>query len=181
MLSENDYDLLDRCTSRNSAFDKKYMVTSEGVIVYGSVHIGSMDLTEIPFKFRLVHGFFNCSGNKLTSLFNSPEWVQSTFNCSSNLLETLDGVPNTMRNLSCTNNNIKTYKALRGVHFDNIFTSPTRLTPFDEIYLDSTNFEEEYGDLFQYVPRDKIFFGDRERKRRDRGILKLASLVKAKY
>lgn len=50
-------------------------------------------LVYIPIRFGKVSGDFNCSGNKLTSLYGAPKEVGEGYYCYSNRLTSLDGSP----------------------------------------------------------------------------------------
>jgi hypothetical protein len=52
-----------------------------------------MNLIEIPIKFGIIKGSFDCSVNKLLSLKNSPKKVFGNFSCSDNKLTSLIGGP----------------------------------------------------------------------------------------
>jgi len=64
--------------------------------VNGNVNLSYRVLTKLPIKFRNVSGFFDCSGNNLTSLEGCPEMVGGDFNCSCNNLTSLLGSPKTV-------------------------------------------------------------------------------------
>lgn len=49
---------------------------------------------------------FNCSNNKLTSLFGGPEIVNNTFDCVNNYLKTLEHGPSKCGVLDCENNKL---------------------------------------------------------------------------
>lgn len=74
---------------------KKYTINPDlSVDVDSSVNISNKDLTEIPIVFNKVSAYFDCSGNKLTTLEGCPRYVGKWFNCSSNQLTSLDYSPN---------------------------------------------------------------------------------------
>ena len=57
------------------------------------VDISCQNLKEIPIKFGIVNGNFNCGYNELTSLEGCPEVVNSNFDCSDNELKILEYFP----------------------------------------------------------------------------------------
>jgi len=71
------------CTAMNDKFDK------------------------LPFKFRKVHGYFNCGYNDLKTLENCPDVVYGDFYCYNNLLTSLEFAPNIVTgSFSCQRNSI---------------------------------------------------------------------------
>lgn len=71
---------------------KKYTINDDGTVdVDGDVDLFNNGLTELPFKFGKVTGYFNCGLNKLTSLVGSPKYVGGYFSCYNNKLKTLEG------------------------------------------------------------------------------------------
>jgi hypothetical protein len=61
--------------------------------VTGDVNLSNKKLTELPFKFGKVKGFFWCDNNKLTSLEGAPLEVGLSFHCNNNKLTSLEGAP----------------------------------------------------------------------------------------
>ena len=77
--------------------------------VYGGVFISGELFSKIPLKFNEVRGYFNCAGNKLTTLLGSPEYVGGSFDCQGNKLTTLLGGPKYVgSNFDCSDNNLTT-------------------------------------------------------------------------
>jgi hypothetical protein len=71
-----------------------YTINSDGSIdVDGDVDLSDYNLTELPLKFNIVSGYFDCSYNKLTSLDGCPNHVGGHFYCDNNELTYLDGYP----------------------------------------------------------------------------------------
>lgn len=75
--------------------DKYDINEDETIDVIGSAKFGkNMDfLKELPLKFNMVSGDFDCSKLSLESLKGSPIEVGGTFNCSYNRLSTLEYLP----------------------------------------------------------------------------------------
>ena len=75
---------------------KNYIINSQGEIdVDGNVDLEGIDITELPYKFRRVIGYFSvrCCEN-LTSLKNCPTYIGRSFNCSyCSQLDSLEGCP----------------------------------------------------------------------------------------
>ena len=63
------------------------------VDVNTGVYIDNKNLSEIPVKFGIINGNFNCSFNNLISLKGSPEIVGRSFDCSYNKLISLEYAP----------------------------------------------------------------------------------------
>ena len=51
------------------------------------------NLTQLPVKFGVVTGYFDCNGNQLTTLRGAPERVDGDFSCHYNQLTTLEFAP----------------------------------------------------------------------------------------
>lgn len=58
-------------------------------------------------KFGHVTGYFDCSGNQITSLKGAPQTIDGYFNCDDNNLVTLEGAPNKSGGLSFKNNKLE--------------------------------------------------------------------------
>lgn len=66
----------------------------DGSIDYGgNLSLKGQNLSLIPFKFRHVFGYFDCSNNKLYSLKNCPEIIDGTFYCSNNPIRIIEYLP----------------------------------------------------------------------------------------
>ena len=64
------------------------------VDIDGSFDCSEQGLTDFKgVRFGTVSGYFDCDGNRLTSLVGSPESVGGDFFCSYNQLSSLDGAP----------------------------------------------------------------------------------------
>ena len=83
-----------------------------GVVnVTGDVDISAMELTEIPWRFGTVTGYFVCSDNKWISLKNSPTSVGGGFYCNGNQLKSLQYCPESVDgDFNCGNNQLKSLK-----------------------------------------------------------------------
>lgn len=96
----------------------------------GDLNLGGFGLTKLPdiLKDIVVGGFFNCGGNKLTSLENCPPIIGAGFNCSNNKLTSLEGGPDTVRgNYFCINNNLTNLKGAPKKIYGDFFCSINRL------------------------------------------------------
>jgi len=89
---------------------RNYTINSDGTVdVYGSINLSLRGLTKLPLKFGKIDGWFDCSGNQLTTLEGSPIEVTSSFICSDNQLVTLEGSPKEVgRDFDCGNNQLTT-------------------------------------------------------------------------
>lgn len=85
------------------------LINEDGTITFiGHVDLSGLGLKKIPFKFKNVHGDFNCSINNLERLTNAPEQVGGTFNCSTNKLTSLKYSPKVIsEDFICTQNNLE--------------------------------------------------------------------------
>ena len=75
---------------------KNYTINSKGEIdVDGNVDLGWKSITELPYKFGKVEGFFEVDRcPHLISLKNSPNYVRGYFSCSGNInIKSLEGCP----------------------------------------------------------------------------------------
>ena len=91
---------------------KNYVINDDLTVdVNNNVNISHKNLEEIPVKFGIIIGDFNCHDNKLTSLEGCPQIVNSGFNCSKNNLTNLEGCPQIVNSsFNCSNNNLKSLK-----------------------------------------------------------------------
>jgi hypothetical protein len=86
---------------------RNYTIVDGLVNVDGGVNLYSRRLTQLPVRFGIVTGFFDCGNNKLTTLEGSPKEVGGYFVCSSNKLTDLTGSPNTVGGyFDCSNNEL---------------------------------------------------------------------------
>jgi hypothetical protein len=147
-----------------------YNINDDGSIdVKGDVNFDGLKLTEIPFKFRNVSGYFDCSNNQLTSLESAPNSVGSIFSCSNNKLTSLKGAPSSVGGcFYCSNNQLTS-----------LLGAPNTVGGYFNCY-DNPNLP--YSELYKIVDRVKgnIYYSnntaeDKYKIRRDRdikGILK---------
>ena len=63
------------------------------VDIHESISLQGMELSELPFKFGNIDGYFDCSDNKLTTLKGCPKSVVGFFDCSNNELISLEHGP----------------------------------------------------------------------------------------
>jgi len=73
----------------------RYEITNDFMIdVDGDVDLSdSLETDEIPYKFGIVTGYFNCSRNGLTSLKNCPDEVGGDFDFSENRVTNFEFAP----------------------------------------------------------------------------------------
>ena len=112
---------------------RKHEVRSDGsVSVEGDVNLTYLDLVRIPFKFRVVTGYFNCYNNNLTSLEGAPKEVRGNFSCSNNKLTSLEGAPKEVRgNFSCSNNKLTSLEGAPKEVRGNFSCSNNKLTSLE--------------------------------------------------
>lgn len=75
---------------------KGYTINDDySIDVDGHVNLSGFALTKIPIKFNIVNGYFNCNGNRLVDLENSPRRVMGNFFCINQYgnLKSLKGAP----------------------------------------------------------------------------------------
>lgn len=105
---------------------KSYRVNEDlSIDVIGNVNLSKKNFTNIPVKFNIVKGnfdcshnmlteilfapvkvnYFDCSQNKLVSLKGAPQYVEATFKCNNNKLLSLDHAPQTIElDFNCSYN-----------------------------------------------------------------------------
>ena len=86
-----------------------YVISEDfSVIVHGSVNLnGKLDGKKLPFRFKMVDGYFDISNNFLKTLEGCPEIVTKDFNCSKNNLDSLFDAPKEVGDFDCSDNNLK--------------------------------------------------------------------------
>jgi hypothetical protein len=73
---------------------ENYVINQDLTVdVNGKVNLSHKNLKDFPIQFGLVKNEFDCSYNKLTSLFGAPHTVKSHFKCNNNKLKTLEFGP----------------------------------------------------------------------------------------
>lgn len=98
-----------------SAILRRHTGQSPTISIYGSLNIegnidGSSSLKELPYKFEMISGSFNCSLNKLESLKNFPDTIGGSLNCSYNELKSLDSCSEIFGSFNCSNNKLETLR-----------------------------------------------------------------------
>lgn len=79
------------------------------VTVQGNVNLNEkLNGKKLPIKFKMVDGYFDISNNNLTTLEGCPKIVTKDFNCSKNKLVSLFDGPTEAGEFDCSHNNIKT-------------------------------------------------------------------------
>jgi len=102
--------------------------------VNDNVDLYDKDLTKIPFKFRNVAGYFNCSYNKLTSLEGCPKTVGGSLFCYSNNLTSLEGCPETLGgDFTCSYNNLTSLEGCTETVLGDFYCSDNNLTSLEGI------------------------------------------------
>lgn len=82
-----------------------YTITKNGVNVNTAVDINDLKLTDIPFKFNKIKGYFDISDNQLTNLNFCPKIVEGDFYCKRNNITSLEGAPEIVEgNFDCYEN-----------------------------------------------------------------------------
>jgi hypothetical protein len=101
----------------------------------GNLNLNEKGLIELPeiLKDVIVNGYFNCAGNKLTNLKNSPKYVAGDFYCNDNGLTSLEGVTEIIGGSFYCNHNKLT--SLAG--------APKKVGPFFKCSNNAVKFTEE--------------------------------------
>ena len=87
---------------------KNYVINEDLVVdVNGDVSLLFKELTEIPFQFGKVNGYFICSSNNFTSLKGCPEIINGDFYCYKNKLTSLEGCPEEIKGYFYCDDNLK--------------------------------------------------------------------------
>lgn len=127
--------------------------------VHGRVDLSNKELYEIPLKFNNIYGDFLINMNNLTSLKNSPKYIEGGFSCYSNDLKSLENCPEcTVINFGF--NNIKTIEFLN----KNIKRIYCESTPFNKIWSlfkddsNSTYYIEMLNDYKCFSGEDIILY-----------------------
>lgn len=78
------------------------------VTAHGNVNLdGKIKGPKLPVKFEVVDGYFSISNNNLLGLEGSPQKVAKEFNCSNNKITSLFGGPIVVGDFNCSNNELK--------------------------------------------------------------------------
>ena len=95
---------------------KNYTINNDGTIdVDDNVGLYHKGLSNIPFKFGRVTGYFDCSRNELTSLEGCPKEVVGYFTCDYNKLKDLIGGPQEVGgSYHCDGNQLETLEGCAG-------------------------------------------------------------------
>jgi hypothetical protein len=109
-----------------------YMISEDFYItVQGNVNLHErLNGSKLPVKFKMVDGYFDISNNNLTTLEGCPKTVTKDFNCSKNKLNSLFECPVEVGDFDCSHNQLKTLsyspKEVRG-SFDCSFNELTSI------------------------------------------------------
>ena len=112
---------------------ENYTINSDGTIdVDGNVNLHDRGLTQIPFNFRNVTGYFHCGSNLLTSLKGCPKDVGEYFYCTYNKLKNLIGGPQLVYgDYWCNYNELETLEGCAGDIKGGFNCSCNKLTDLD--------------------------------------------------
>lgn len=86
-----------------------YMISADLYItVQGNVNLNQkLKVNKLPVKFKMVDGYFDISNNGLVSLDGCPKVVTRDFNCSKNKLNSLFEGPSEVGDFDCSFNQLK--------------------------------------------------------------------------
>jgi hypothetical protein len=136
-----------------------YTINSDGSIdVDGNINLNYKSLYKLPLKFNRVSGWFDCTGNHLTSLEGCPKYVGSGFSCSTNKLTNLEGCPNYVgRKFMCCYNDLTSLEGCPSYIGSDFDCSNTNITSLEgcpyirgEFEFDNTPISSLIIDLFDY-------------------------------
>ncbi len=140
---------------------KSYIIHDNGYIdVNGSVDLINMGFRQIPLKFGRVSGSFNCHGNVLETLKNSPYFVGGNFICDHNDLKNLEGGPEEVDgHYDCGNNRLISLSGCAAEIGGNLYCSNNiKLTNLNissnivgNIDIDNTNIRKENFDFYGHI------------------------------
>lgn len=191
MLTDKQEEFLSRCCfmldhKRAIKCGNCHLINGR-VNVVGHVMLSNEQLRyneDIPVKFGRVTGNFSIADNYLTELGDwCPKVVGGYFSCANNRLRSLSGIPISVKEyINATNNPIETFSALRETTFSYIsIGEPFQHCEFVDLYDYLDKHEKKISaDIYKYVPQEKVFIPE-VFTQNAKGLLKLASLIKAKY
>jgi hypothetical protein len=99
----------------------------DSIDVNGNVHISYKELEEIPIKFNIIYGGFECDNNELTSLFNSPSKARYYF-CNNNYLTSLEYCSEVIYSLDCSNNELESLIGATKILKEDFYCADNKLT-----------------------------------------------------
>lgn len=105
----NENEIIEICKKYNI---NKYVIRKDmSIDVMEDVKLNNLDLTRLPLKFNEVHGDFDCSINRLVTLYGSPKVVVGKFDFSANDITSLMHSPNEVHgNFDCSFNSLSSFK-----------------------------------------------------------------------
>lgn len=142
------------------------------VNVDGHVWLGERNLKQLMVKFNCVTGGFDCSKNKLTTLYGCPQKCNN-FACSHNQLKSLQYCPEEVLggNFDCSNNDLETVsygpqkvKIVMGLGF-NASNNPKigqwQKAKLDKwlLYQENIKAIQKQKNLIEHILEDKSFSG----------------------
>jgi hypothetical protein len=104
----SEQDIIEICNKYGIVdFTIGYDIDGLYVDVDGDVRLFYNNLEELPMRFGMVSGNFNCNSNRLISLVGSPRVVGGDFNCNGNGLTSLEFSPISVGgDFNCVNNEL---------------------------------------------------------------------------
>ena len=139
--------------------DGEWELNTKGeVVVMGNVDLRkSTSVLDIPYKFDIVLGDFDCSNCSLSTLKNAPNEISGSFLAKGNTLKTLEGLPTTIKGYS-TNSKTYTHSNVCDVMKNPLVTLEHFNNEFNCLYFDYT---ESIINYFKTADLDSIIFWDK--------------------
>ena len=120
-----------------------------GLVNVGNVNLRDRGLTELPIKFGVVTGYFDCGGNKLNSLEGCPLRVGGSFYCDSNNLTSLEFCPKYVGgDFYCGGNNIREFTGIKYIEGE-LYCYGNPIFNIWDIVSPDRKWDEDQMDLFE--------------------------------
>ena len=119
------------------------------VNVDDDVYLNDSELNELPLKFGVVTGYFDCSNNNLRSLEGCPLRVGGYFDCSRNNLTSLEGCPKYVGgNFYCNYNSIREFTGIKYIEKE-LYCYGNTIENIWRIISPDWKWDEDQMDLFE--------------------------------
>lgn len=132
---------------------KNYTINSDGSIdVDGDVILSGLVKGKIPIKFNKINGYFICRQSELTTLENSPRYIEGSFNVDDNKLTNLENSPISINGyFSVENNNlISLIGSEKITDIKNIYFCNNKLTSLKYHPIISNKYTDSYNTKYNF-------------------------------